>query len=174
MSDSPMPYQVPKIGIPAIGRGKKSGQGAVDLAGERPRRLAMAERHKPIDRRDHLVPIEKHIEGDDRRYDKQRNQADQRLAAPYNRIQKRRRPLRGLGDEILCGACELCAGITAEAELVHQDYPVVASRRRGLGRNQFLQLDGIFRQRPGETYKLAPNNGYYQMKWRSGQARSKP
>ena len=59
----------------------KPGDRLVDLAGERADGVAVAHRHPGVDGADHVVPVDEHVEGDDRRHDEQREDADERLPA---------------------------------------------------------------------------------------------
>ncbi len=63
----------------------------VDVAGEPSHILAMARRDEVIDDRDGVIPVEQHIERHHGRDDDERNDIDQRIAAPQQRFVENRR-----------------------------------------------------------------------------------
>ena len=151
INDSPMPYQAPRKRHTSDWPRKNPAKAAVDLARERPRRLAVTERHQPIDRRNHLVPIEKHVEDDDRRHDKQRNQADQRRAAVKSDF-KKKPPIAPPAERNRWWRLPVRRRLCCRGRTFHQNAAIVSRKTRDLGRNQCLQLDRISRQRISETY----------------------
>ena len=78
----------------------EAGDRPVDLAGERADGVAVRARHPGVDRADHPVPVDQHVEGDDRRHDEKREHADERLPAGPQAAQERRRSRPRPADEV--------------------------------------------------------------------------
>ncbi len=78
----------------------ETGDRLVDIAGDHPDGVAVAHGNPGIDRSHHPVPVDQHVEGDDGRHHQKGEDAEERLPARPQPLQKRAHPGHALGDEI--------------------------------------------------------------------------
>jgi hypothetical protein len=114
--------------------------------------VAVSQRHEAVEAGDHLVPVEQHVEGDDRRDDDQRHEIDQRLPLRPQRADETGENLSALPDEIGDRLLHLLrVEAVAKTEPVENAGIKDAAHLAGC---ELLQLDDIVRQRRDEGGKL--------------------
>ena len=115
----------------------------------------MVERQPAVDLRDHPVPVDQNVEGDDGRDDQKREEAEHRGAAGHEPAQSVDEPLRALGDEVADRFLNLVGGeLIAETELVEPGPQVFLGQRHALVERQRLKAHGVAGKLLGEGDEL--------------------
>src|SRR5277367_968568 len=101
------------------------------------------------------MPVDKNVEGDDRRDDQERQETEYRRAAGDERLKGVEKPLCALGDKIADGALNLCARqLLVEAQGVQPAAAVFRNEGVALLHGEGLQAHRIVRQALGKGYEL--------------------
>src|SRR6202142_302393 len=87
----------------------KTRQRVVYFSGDLSQSFAMVERKPRVELRDHPVPVDKNIKGDDRRDDQERQEIEQRSPARHQPCESVEKPLCALCDEVADGFLNLRA-----------------------------------------------------------------
>ena len=110
----------------------------------RPDGLDIVARHPAVDDRHHAVPVEQHVEGDDRRHHEQADHRDQRHAGTPDRGEHRGQQAEAGGQQRVQPVAQ---AIGVDAEFLFQPFRIEAG-------DQALQPGQIFRQLAGEIGHL--------------------
>ena len=112
----------------------------VYLSGDLSQTFAMVEREPTVELRDHPVPVDKNIKGDDRRDDQQRQEIEQRGSAGHQPCESVEKPLCALRDEVADRLLNLRARqLLAEPEGVQPPAAIFRNERVSLLHGERLQ-----------------------------------